>query len=77
MVDPDSLENCCVGNCTVGSNPTPSAIDPMMGGAQRVTGFHLGAVAQLGERRSRSPEVVGSNPICSTKNLVGEMTEPG
>ena len=26
MADQDSLENCCAGNCTVGSNPTPSAI---------------------------------------------------
>jgi hypothetical protein len=25
VVEWDSLENCCVGNCTVGSNPTPSA----------------------------------------------------
>ena len=26
MVELDSLENCCAGNCTVGSNPTLSAI---------------------------------------------------
>ena len=25
-VESGSLENCCAGNCTVGSNPTPSAI---------------------------------------------------
>ena len=26
MADPGSLENCCACKCTVGSNPTPSAI---------------------------------------------------
>ena len=67
LADQDSLENCCAGNCTVGSNPTPSAMN---------TDHYSGAVAQLGEHRSRSPGVVGSNPICSTI-YVGEMAESG
>ena len=43
----------CVVNATAGSNPALSAI--------------IGAVAQLGERYVRNVQVVGSNPIGSTR----------
>src|SRR5438552_16579107 len=37
--------------------------------------YSVGDVAQLGERRTRTAEVVGSNPIVSTKIGVGRLLD--
>ena len=50
LAESGSLENCCAGNRTVGSNPTLSA--------------KWGSSSE-GERIPRTDEVTGSNPVCS------------